>query len=175
MAENAKKFTKQFTSRLSETAETELNQLHAALTAQGMVINTGTEMLTALIGLSKTAISGGVIEQNPETNVGLQEARNHIMGLQYEKDELKDTIADLSAKLQDAISEAGKYTGGEFFAYDDPLLSLAWNVLKTRNEAGKGDDTLKVLVHKVFKFLMLPDFNKQIDKSEMFSSELYQK
>lgn len=175
MSENAKKFTKQFTSRLSEDAENSLNELYEALVKEGKTINTGTDMLKALIELSKQAISGVTIEPNLRTNAELEQAKANIMDLQEEKDELNVRLSELTIKLQEAISEAGKLSDGELFAFDDPQLSLAWSVLKTRNEAGKGDKTLKTLVHKVFKFLMLPDFNKQIDKSEMFSSELYQK
>ncbi len=175
MSENAKKFSKQFTSRLSEDAEKSLNELYEALVKEGKIINTGTDMLKALIELSKQAISGGVAQENPQTKVELEEARSSIMDLQEEKDELNARISELTIKLQEVISEAGKLQDGELFAYNDPQLELAWKVLNARNEAGKGDGTLKILVHKVFKFLMLPDFNKQIDRSEMFSSELYQK
>jgi len=183
------KFSKQFTARLSPEAEARINDFHAKFQASGADVSSGPLMLAKLMDLAEKGLNtnenplpsavleGEIVvseaEYNEKTEFFNKFSEIDIPALMDDIERLRGENQTANDKLQEAITEAGKLQNGEFFAFDDPSLELAWAILQKRKEAGKNDGSLKNLVNSVFKFLMIPTFNKMIDAKEKFSYREY--
>lgn len=188
MEQNVKQFSGNFASRLTPEAAAQLNEIAAKAAEQGTFINSGSDMLNYLLTLQKTPPTTDVnapelnegevlivvneADYNAQTEFYKTYANEDIETIKSDLQAAVDANKELSDQLQQAITEAGKFVNGEFFAADDPDLELVWVTYRKRKAAGK-TETLKSLVSGVFRLIMIPKINAQIDISEKLSAREY--
>lgn len=188
MDTNVKQFTGNFASRLTTETAAQLNEIGAKAAAEGIKIESGADMLGYLITLANKPVNAG--ENTPQTNEGeilivVNEAEYTMQtefwkdygGIDIEalKNEYEANLTQnelLSEELKKAIAEAGKYVNGEFLAVDDKALELVWAVYTKRKEAGK-KESLQSLIAAIFRLVMMPKINSQIDITEKLSAREY--
>lgn len=188
MSENVKQFTGNFASRLTPEAANKLNEIAAQAAAAGIKMESGADMMNHLLTLVNNGENGEVNTptlSEGEVYIVVNEAKHNLQTEFYDKykhidiealqEDLNNAVSantTINEQLQEAIKEAGKYVNGEFLAADDKSLELVWAVYTKRKEAGK-NESLQALIAAIFRLVMMPKINAQIDITEALSARSY--